>query len=311
MAASSASELAQLFASELSKQCSAVLGRPINIHVQDVWILGTTLHLYVDESDQDDLTDCFIDVIARSSYSHAFWIDENSIWVRAGLDAYRSTRLDRYAGSRVYTMTNSAPIDSFNRLQLIEIEFNHPPANACSGMHVTNTDQQRMAVFLTTALRLSPRDASVVLGFLDANNLSWDRIYAVDGNSLKEMISSLHDAHGSIISRSVNALYHPHENGYFDALLPALSDQHVLENLSKKVNLSSASRFLSSKWVIGIVLHHSRWNETAPRRSPSFFVDWPENFTCDAQVHVIDNIVATRRFSHLLAFQARPSGQMI
>ena len=311
MAASSASELAQLLASELSKECSAVLERSIGIHVQDSWVLGTLLHLYVDKSEQDDMIDCFIDVIARSSCSHAFWVDEDTIWVRAGLDAYRSTRLDRYAGSRVYTMTNSAPIDSVNRLQLIKIEFHDSPGDNCSGMYLANIDQQRMAVFLTTSLRLSPQDASVVVDVFDANQLSWDQIREIGGDGFNEMANSLYGINRSIVTRSVAALHHPHENDYFKALLSALSDSQVLETLSNKVNLSAASRFLARKFVIGIVLHHSTWNETAPRRSPSFFVEWPKDITCDAHIHVVDNIVATRRFSHLLTFQARPSGQMI
>ena len=83
-----------------------------------------------------------------------------------GLAVWNSTRLDRFAGSRILSMANNDPIDSDKRMQTIKISESNT-TNALELMDINHVQEyQTMVHFLRVSLRLGHSDATKIVSLL-------------------------------------------------------------------------------------------------------------------------------------------------
>lgn len=83
-----------------------------------------------------------------------------------GLDPWKSTRLDRFAGSRVFSAANNESLCSADRLQTVRLSpmAEVPPAGPNTLHEIVS--YQHMAHFLGASLRIGPCGTLTVMELL-------------------------------------------------------------------------------------------------------------------------------------------------
>lgn len=79
----------------------------------------------------------------RSTVIDGFWNGENAVWLNMGLDVSQSTRLDRFAGSRILSMANNDALDSTTLVQTVKLVelLSHETAALTSMLHTNDVQQ--------------------------------------------------------------------------------------------------------------------------------------------------------------------------
>ena len=126
-----------------------------------------------------------------------------------------------------------------------------------------------------------------------------------------ESITGKFTQSSELFRHAIAALKHPYELGYIREAKAALEDVHDLKRLACKFDVSAANRSLVDTYIVCVYFTGPAYIRIAPRRFPSFFVDWPTDVKCSTQVHVLENFVALRRSHHLISFQEAPSDEVI
>lgn len=165
-----AKELIDALANEILEVSSLVFeeDKPLVLRRPARWIVGTVLSLQAEAAFAwDDLVERLRETTTRSSLIYGFWQGNNAVYLHMGLGVWKSTRLDRFAGSRIRSVANNAPVVSDQRMQMIRISSSPPTNfNEIVASPQVMKEYQLMAHVLRVSLRLGPSDTGRVLGFL-------------------------------------------------------------------------------------------------------------------------------------------------
>ena len=161
-------ELTLALTTELRTLSSNVFEGNIDIRSSDKWLVGTILELgVVTGLKWADLVEGFSEIASLSPLIHGFWTDDSAIWLHMGLNVWKSTRLDRFAGSRVLSMANNEAMNSIKRMQtvkLVLIDDDYPALSSDTSIDLNG--YQTMVHYLRASLRLGAADTSRVVRLL-------------------------------------------------------------------------------------------------------------------------------------------------
>lgn len=145
----------------------------VSVQSPDVWFLDTCLHLNVYGMKREEWTHILEEtqsVVASAASIHGYWTDDvDTLWLQMGRAPWKSTRIDRFSGSRVWSTVNNDSLNSADRLQLVKISrrLGDPPQEV-TATHPDGLipEWQTMAHFLRMSLRLGPIDNLTVMELL-------------------------------------------------------------------------------------------------------------------------------------------------
>ncbi|KAH0341787.1 hypothetical protein KCU81_g6010, partial [Aureobasidium melanogenum] len=251
----------------------------------------------------DDLAASFVKVAQTSKLIISSWVaaDGTSLHAKVALDAWKSTRVDRYTGSRIHDMGNNQEIFSFNRPQTIKIT----PGKHHGCPNVLLEDQQfqeyqTMSLHLMTSLRLSPQDNSAILHHLANHGLLMSEPYS-------------HIPHDNMMFRAaVDALRQP----YLTGMRPFLEPAHILPDMLKDlqantVGVSEVRRNMKNKYLVVFYVHSRKFHERSRALGSSYFIHFDERSACQPQVHILETKAANLENCHVLTFDEPPTKQTI
>lgn len=130
----------------------------------------------MNESEWETIAEQLQQLPVSSNLIYGYWADEERLYLEMGRDPWKSTRRDRFSGSRVWNTANNDALDSADRMQLIEVmpQFDGDAMDvdvneADEGL---TCERQTMAHFLRASLRLGPVDVLTVTNLLASNRMN-------------------------------------------------------------------------------------------------------------------------------------------
>lgn len=112
-----------------------------------------------------------------------------------------------------------------------------------------------------------------------------------------------------MLQASIETLTHAVEEEYYEELPSALSSARALVELSNRTLMSAVERGLSRHphrpWIVMLHFTGRVAAEALRQRQPSYFMNWPSNLACDAQVHVLDTPLYAKRYCQLVVFHSQ------
>jgi hypothetical protein len=172
---STAAQLQQALIHELSGRIKDILGEDIAFDAPAQWLVGTVLELGVIAPPETwmRILGELDEVLKTSSIMHGYWLDDHALWIQMGLHVWQSTRLDRYSGSRILSVSNSIPMCSFDRLQTLRlVRVNQAGTWNRDFTVLEHSDAQTMVHFLRTSLRLRVVDITRITQLLAGAGVS-------------------------------------------------------------------------------------------------------------------------------------------
>ncbi|KAK3717462.1 hypothetical protein LTR37_005852 [Vermiconidia calcicola] len=120
-----------------------------------------------------ELTPGFEVLSTQPPLIHGFWVDEEATWLHMGLDVWQSTRLDRFAGSRVRSVVDNDAIASPKRMQTLRLMEDKQYAPPKKTLITPTLGQYQTTVhFLMASLRLGRADTTELIHLLVVNGIT-------------------------------------------------------------------------------------------------------------------------------------------
>lgn len=301
-----ATVLAQRFTAELER--ASRLGVDSFVLLQPAWIMGTVLLIGVPSP---EIWKKLLSVISRAVETSGMirdayiTTDTNAICLQMALDGWAGSRKDRSFGSPMLSALNGLDADSTSVPQAVKIiRSDHVNLTLRSTSDIRMIDRfdeyQLLAHYLRLSLRLSADDLGTFLDLFindGGSNPSRTRL-TMEGGTEEEQ---------SMLGIVRAALSFAREKGFLDAsILGRILNPTTLVQLGEKYDISAADRSFAYSWSVLVRLEGNSSAEALRRKTPSFFVRWPEIPNCKPQVHVLETPILGNRDCVLLTFEDKP-----
>lgn len=313
-------------------RCCALLGGEIVIQI-DQLPAGVAFN---------DAADKFDQIAQCSKFIISSWSQDDSLHAKVSPDPWKSTRVDRYSGSRIHDMGSNQAISSIDRLQKLKIvqcdneldvsiestgvvdtAMNH----TCSSIFDTEArfeEYQTMSLHLMASLRLSSTDVSTVLHLLAEQGLSWEQLRGESGiapsyrRPTDSKYTGLRDPssvvpNGNVmICHAIDALIQPSVSGAQNQLVPAHIMPRYLKELQTMDGMSAVRKSMANKYVVIFHVHRRAFHEASRALGQSYFVQFEENTQfCQDQVHILETQLAGLANCHVLSFTQMPTDEIV